>query len=223
MKSPQPSRAVVEVFSASFRQHVRLLIAWGLESAIVCISQTDKEEDITGFLSDGIDEVLRSYREKWCKHYSVHNERPISSEERSGNSRREIDLTIEFVASRYKPEYVFEAKPLNSLKPYQRESNYTNKEALQRFISGEYAVFTASYPEVGMLGYVLSDTPNQWRDRLKSAIDNNQNSLRLIPPQVDTITVPNFPFEWVSEHERESSKRSVKVYHLLLNCRQEVE
>lgn len=219
MKSPYPSRAIVELFTDSFRKHVRLLIAWGLDSAIEQIRQTEKEEDITGFLFDAIDELLCLEREKWCKHYDVHNERPISSKERAGNSRREVDLIIKFVTSRYKPEYVFEAKPLNYLKYHQRESNYINESALQRFIRGEYAEFTARYPEVAMLGYVLSDTPEQWRDRLKLAIAENQVTLRLISSQVDVVTIANFPYEWTSEHERESSDRHVKVYHLLLNCR----
>ncbi len=218
MKSPQPGRAVVEVFSASFRHHVRLLIAWGLELAIDSIRQTDKEEDITGFLSDAMNKILDTYREPWCKHYDVHNEHPISSRERAGNSRREIDLLIKFVTHRYKPEYVFEAKPLNYPKLYQRENNYINKDALQRFIRGEYAEFTARYPEVGMLGYVLSDTPEQWCKRLKLAIDNDPD-LYLIPPQIDIVTVSNFPYEWMSEHQRESSARPIKIYHLLLNCR----
>jgi hypothetical protein len=219
MKSLQPSRAIVDVFSDSFRQHVRLLIAWGLELAIDHIRQTDEEEHITGFLFDAIDEVLYSNRAAWCKHYDVHNERPISSGGQPGKSRREIDLLIKFVTSPYRPEYVFEAKPLNYLKPYQRESNYINKGALQRFIRGEYDVFTSRYPEAGMLGYVLSDTPEQWSERLMLVIDNNQALLRLIPPQVSIVTVSSFPYEWVSEHKRESSERPIKIYHLLLNCR----
>jgi hypothetical protein len=220
MKSTQPTRAIVDVFTASFRQHVRLLIAWGLELAIEQIRQTDQEEHITSLLFDAIDEVLRAYPQRWCKHYDVHNERPISNSERLGHSRREVDLIIKFVTSPFKPEYVFEAKPLNYAKYYQREGNYIHIEALQRFIKGEYAEYTARYPEVGMLGYVLSDTPEVWRDRLKLSINNNRSLLRLVSQQNDIEIIPQFPCEWISEHQRESSTRTVKVYHLLLNCRQ---
>ena len=219
MKSLQPSRVVVKTFSASFRQHVRLLVAWSLELAIDYIRQTDDEEKITGLLSAAVEEVLLSHREKWCKHYDIHNEHPMYDEEQSGKSRKKLDLTVKFVADFYRPEYVFEAKPLNSSKSHQRENNYINERALQRFIRGKYAAYTARYPEVGMLGFVLSDTSEQWSNRLKLAIDNNQTLLCLIPPQVNVIITPEFPYEWMSEHKRESSERPIKVYHLLLNCR----
>jgi hypothetical protein len=219
MKSTRPSQFTIESFSASFRRHVRLLIAWGLELAMEQIRSSDKEEEITGFLADSIDEILNSYRENWCKHYDVHNERPISSGGRSGNSRREIDLIIKFVTSPYKPEYVFEAKPLNYGKPHQREANYIDHKGVQRFLRGEYAIFTHRYPEVGMMGYVLTDSIEVWRERLMQAMTNNSSSLRLTSLQATDLVVNEFPLEWFTEHERESSDRPVRVCHLLLNCR----
>lgn len=219
MKSPQPSRPIVDIFTKSFRRHVHLLVVWGHELAIDNIQSTDLEEYITNFLFDAIDTVLCSGGEKWFKYYDVHNERPISSKNRYGNSRREVDLIIKLVAHPYKPEYVFEAKSLNYIKNHQRENNYINESALQRFLKGEYADYTGRYPEVGMIGYVLSDSVEQWRDRLKTAIDNNKALLRLYSKQSDVAVITELPYEWMSEHERSSASTPIRIYHLLLNCR----
>ncbi len=151
----------------------------------------------------------------WCVNYAVRNEDPISCGSRSGKDRREIDLVFQFVSRKGRPEYVFEAKPLNYAKKYQRASNYVNKEGMGRFISGEYANYTASYPEVGMIGYVLSDSIEQWCSRLKKAISDKSKELRLIPPQRDSKIIDDFPVEWVSIHKRDSSDNPIQIFHLL--------
>lgn len=218
MKKKQASPFISKSVWTLFRVHAHLLIAWGLEDAKSKI-RTDDEEEITGIIHREIKDILRSGRTPWCSHYSAHNEEPIPEGEREGKARRKIDLIIEYVTAIGHPEYIFEAKPLNYPKKYQRMGNYTGGEGLGRFIVGEYADYTINYPEVGMLGYVLSDKPEQWRDRLQEAIDRKKTELCLRSPQRDIDVIDAFPLEWISEHERESSKSLVTVYHILLDCR----
>ena len=216
-KGTLSSEIVFEAFSEVFRLQVHLLLAWGYEYARAQI-ESDDENDITDLLYQSIRHILRSGRATWCDNYSVHNEAPISGGKHTGKARRSIDLLIEYVTLPGRPEYVFEAKPLNYPKRYQRVGNYVGRDGVKRFLSGEYADYTANYPEVGMLGYVLSDTLEHWRKDLKKVIDNKSTQLRLKGPQQDVHLIDAFPLEWVSQHERDSNDHPITIYHILLDC-----
>lgn len=135
-----------------------------------------------------------------------------------GKDRRKTDLFVEFVGRKGRPEYVFEAKPQNYSKTHQRTGYYVGSEGMERFLEGEYADYTAEYPEVGMIAYVLSDSVAIWQDRLKRAIDQRQDQLRLDALQEDVAIVDEFQFEWRSQHRRSSSKNTISIYHILLDC-----
>lgn len=223
MKETQVSSTVFETFTSAFRTHVHLLLAWGYEQAKPQINQlkTDDEDTITGLLAQEIQSTLDSgcKGRMWGISYNVKNDHPIPGGNRMGRERRRIDILIEYHTQSIRPKYVFEAKPLNYSKAYQREGNYTDKKGMCRFIlKGEYAEFSKNYPEVGMLGYVLSDTEKCWYTRLKEAIDQKRTTLRLKSSQYDSAVIEEFPLEWVSEHERESVERPLKIYHILLDC-----
>jgi len=218
MKEEVPSKQTFDVFSDIFRRQVHLLIALGMDGARTKIKPGSEEEDITGFIAAAIQHHLRRRTFKWTKDYAVHNEKPIPGAKHSGKERECLDLVVEFVAQAGRPEYVFEAKPLNYAKGWQLMANYTNKdEAMGRFLKGEYAMYTARFPEVAMLGYVHTDTVETWRERLKKAIARKRTELALRATQQDVSVIPQFPAEWVSEHDRESAPdRPVTIYHLLL-------
>jgi len=220
VKKTKPDTQPAIPFTSRFRKDVHQLIAWGVEDAKSKIENTEAEEKITNFIRNAIRDKLRSTRERWWRNYDVHNEEPISSENRTGNDRREIDLLIKWVTRIQQPEYVFEAKPLNYVKKYQRTGNYVDNEGMGRFIKGEYADYTASYPEVGMLGYVLSNTPEQWCAWLQEAISKKSKALKLVESsQQDVKVIDTFPLEWISKHKRCSARHPVTIYHILLNCR----
>lgn len=218
MTSTKPSRIVFDSFTDVFRRHSRIIVARGFGTIKSSIVGEKDEENITDALFHAIDIMLEGNNPRWYKHYEVHNERPISGGKRKGRSRREIDLAIRLTSDIGRPEYVFESKPLNYSKSHQREGNYINEQALQRFLKGEYAEYTARFPEVGMLGYVLSDTVEFWRDKLKAAILVNQGKLRLIGEQRNALIIGEFPYEWTSTHSRDSSQKPVIIYHILLDC-----
>jgi hypothetical protein len=198
------------------RLRVHLLIAWGYERAKPLLD-TEDEEEISDILYQNIQHLLMVQEESWMANFDIKNEDPISGGQRKGKSRREIDLIIEFTG-RGRPQYVFEAKALNWRKRHQRIDNYVNSQGLGRFITGEYADYTARFPEVSMLGYVLSDSVSDWYTWLNSAIDERKDNLHLFQTQEDVTICAKIPFEWVSIHKRESSDLPVTIYHILFDC-----
>ncbi len=157
---------------------------------------------------------LLSQEPEWSGFYNIHNEYAIPSDEHPGKQRKCIDLAIVFVAGRGRPEFVLEAKQLNHAKSYQRAGNYTGAEAMKRFLSGDYAAYTARFPEVGMLGYVLSDSVGAWRDRLKAAIKDKGPTLAPRRPQQDVRSIADFPLEWTSGYNQQSTSLPVMIYHI---------
>jgi len=218
MKREGPEAFVIEQFATAFRLQVHLLLAAGIDVARSEIEQDSEEEAITGFIADAIHRYLIRQPVPWTKFYAVRNEHPIPNAARPGKKRKEIDLIIELAEGEGRPEYVFEAKQLNSAKPHQQAGNYTNTEAMGRFLAGEYAKYTARFPEVGMLGYVLSDTAATWHGRLKGAIVARSMELSLQLPQEEVSIVDVFPLEWTSVHDRTSATRPVTIYHILVPC-----
>ena len=195
---------------------MHLLLAWGYEQARSSIV-TEDEEEITDILYQKIHHLLLLEQKRWMASYAVKNEDPISGGRRKGKSRREIDLIIELTV-RGRPQYVFEAKVLNSRKNYQRTDNYVNRNGMGRFIEGEYADYTAQFPEIGMLGYILTNSTEEWQAWLQTAIDERKDELRLRLPQKVVKICAAFPMEWISDHDRVSSDQPVAIYHILLNC-----
>ena len=214
-----PTKEYFGLFLSSFRENVHRLIHRGYEDARCRIqhpkNNQDKEEpSITGFLAKAIKDRLNAFDpdDDWCRYYAVYEEFPVETDGRSGKYRSRVDLIIEFIVSTPKgrPEYVFEAKRLKK-----RVSDYTDSDGMGCFISGRYA---SRYNEAGMLGYVQSDGLAEWKNKVKSKICLDAQELNLIGTQRDKQVIDAFPTEWVSEHNRNSVKRSITIYHILLDC-----
>ena len=216
MKETEISPPFIQTYSPVFRLQAHLLLAWGYEQAQTTLATQD-EEEITDALYEQIQMILLLEEEAWMVNYAAKNEDPITGGKRKGKKRREIDLIIEFTG-RGRPQYVFEAKVLNWRKRYQRTDNYTSESGMGRFLEGEYADYTARFPEVGMLGYVLSDSLPEWQARLKKAVDDRSEQLGLHLPQKDVAVCEHFPLEWVTVHQRNSADTPLTIYHILLDC-----
>lgn len=213
-----PDQEYFGPFLTSFREHAHLLVHWGYEDVRHRIQppvniQDEDEESITGFLVVAIKGRLAALDQaNWCKYYSVHEESPIETEGRFGKRRFRVDLIIES-ASEGRCEYIFEAKALKKNKhPVGR---YTGSDGMGCFISGKYA---SRYDEAGMLGYVQSDGLAEWKDKVRRKIDQDAKKLSLTGSQRDEQVIDAFPLEWVSEHNRNSGRRSITIYHILLDC-----
>ncbi|MFL5706055.1 MAG: hypothetical protein ACJ8AG_25000 [Ktedonobacteraceae bacterium] len=216
MKSTTPDPSHFQPWKVAFRKNAHLLINAGYSTGRAKITTNEhKEEHITEFIVCGIkDWMRRSDRPSWCKYYSVHEEAPVSGKGSHGKSRPRTDIFIELGSHRERPEYVFEAKRLRA--NGFEAGKYTGIEGMGCFTAGIYA---AGYDEAAMLGYVQSNTLIEWKKRVKKSIMKTATGLYLQSAQYDEIVIPDFPLEWVSEHERHNSKDTpVRIYHILLDC-----
>ena len=216
MKSNKPDPSHFQAWKVAFRKNAHLLINVGYGAGRAKVTTNEhKEEHITEFIVCGIkDWMRRSDCPSWCKYYSVHEEAPVSGKGSHGKSRPRTDIFIELGSRRERPEYVFEAKRLRA--NGFEAGKYTGVEGMGCFTAGIYA---AGYDEAAMLGYVQSNTLIEWKKRVKKSIMENAAGLYLQSAQYDEVVIPDFPLEWVSEHERHNGEGSlVRIYHILLDC-----
>lgn len=218
MKTLKPNHFIVDQFWLAFRKGVHRLIWMGYQRAMIRIRATSDEESVTGFLYEAICEIIKYGDNSWCQKYEAKNENPLPSSVRTGKTRRKTDLIILHVFKRSHPEFVVEAKALNSAKTHQREDNYLNEDGLQRFLKGDYADYTSKYPEVAMVGYIFTDTPEEWQRKLKAEIDIRAKELFVAGPQKDIKIIDELPFEWKSNHTRNRGNSDLAIYHILLSC-----
>ena len=212
-----PSREYFGAFSDVFKQQVHRLIALGYQDALPKIktstAQDHDETAITGYIVSALRNRKRDLRRtpSWIKHYSFHDDPPLDDETKSGRRRKRADIIIEWDDKR-SPEFVFEAKRLR--KNGYRVDKYVGLEGMGCFLSGDYA---NRYDEAAMLGYVQSDSLNFWKQKVWNKIETEANSLELLQ-QINVNISPDFPDEWLSEHNRKKVGRKIKIYHILLDC-----
>ena len=147
----------------------------------------------------------------WCEDFSVMENRPIEKEGCEGKYRPQPDLIIEG-NMRGRPEYVFEAKRLKT--PGFGIGKYLGNDGLGCFLSGKYA---ARYDEAAMLGYVQSDSPGYWQKETQEKI--NQRKVSLLSVRQAAEIINDLPNAWLSIHKRDGMKRSISIYHILLDFR----
>jgi hypothetical protein len=206
------SDAISHNFTEQFREDVHQLLAWGVEASNHEIQSSNEEEtNISGFIKEAIQKrIWTSDRPDWCKWYFVTDDTHVPLKGRAGRSRPRADIII--LSNQARAEYIFEAKRLR--KNGYPVSGYTGDEGMGCFISGQYA---SKYNEVGMIGYVQSDSVAIWKEKIRKKIDKT-NKLQLIPPQSDVKIIDEFPLEWVSNHKRDSLESPIAIYHILLDC-----
>ncbi|HMH09607.1 MAG TPA: hypothetical protein VK553_02780, partial [Candidatus Nitrosopolaris rasttigaisensis] len=210
------NRLWFDTYWPSFRLHVHELLAWGYEDAISKIGQEHEEEEITGFISEAIQErLISSDCPRWCERYSLKEDNPVPGKGLTGKRRKVPDFIFELTIAP-RPWYIFEAKRLRLDKNF-REGYYFGK-GLERFLREEYA---SKYLEAGMIGYVQCDTLDNWMGRLKQYLDKDtekkEPKLHLKSYSQDEQVIGTFPKEWVSKHIRETGNE-ITIYHILLDC-----
>lgn len=215
MKTTKPEATYFGAYPHSFRVHAHKLIALGYRYACQRIrSDSEEEPTITGFITEGIQDQLRALEcPGWFKNYFVKEDTPIKKKGKIGRRRPRPDIIIESNL-RGRPEYIFEAKLLR--KQGHGADKYLGADGMGCFISGRYA---ERYDEAAMLGYIQSDSLVYWKTKVKSAVDTDESKLLLKKSQHDVKIIDDFPFEWISTHERYSINRSINIYHILLDCR----
>lgn len=204
----------VNLYDKFFRRDAHQLLAWGYQDAKHKFNSKLEETEITGFIAEKI-EARFDHPDTPAKfdRYSLSEDKPVSSEGRTGKSRRRLDLVIECSSSKPRPSYIFEAKRL--CKASASIGDYTGEEGLQRFV---YEKYGAQYPEAAMIGYIQSDNYEYWIKEMNRKFDRDQkNDLRIIQKLKQIQIINSLPYEWFSEHERSTGKK-IAIYHILLDC-----
>jgi len=141
---------------AAFRRHCHRFLAISHQQALVRIqNEPDEETDITGYLCEALENWFRSHPDDSFLFF-VKDDPPLSGSGRTGKRRPRTDVIIGYAAGR-RPEFFFEAKRLHRTKA--TSSRYTGPDGMGAFISSRYA---SQYPEAAMVGYVQSDTMENW-------------------------------------------------------------
>ncbi len=196
-----------------FCRHVHLLLAEGYSRLIPNQLRKAAEEDITGELVRTINEYFDDPSSPdWVSRYMTSEEERVNDGKRLGKARRRLDITFVCAAQRPRPRFRFECKRLGKSGDV---AKYLSGDGMGAFLDGTYA---ADDHQVGMIGYVQSNTTESWAVRIQRRLSNGSFNRTLI----GATTWRNFQFESrigmtrVSRHRRKSRLPIVDVYHTFL-------
>jgi hypothetical protein len=198
----------------AFRRHCHRLLALGYQGALHKIRhEAAQETDITNYLCDAMDNCLRTLPDgDWLKKLYVKDDPHVGGEGRTGKKRLKADIIIGLTKGT-RPEFVFEAKLLRRKEA--PASRYIGMDGMGCFLNGRYA---SEYIEAAMIGYVQSDTLEHWQATLQAEIEAKAQSLEMDHIEKQVSFPDSFPLEWSSSHRRKEAA-SVKLFHILLDCR----
>jgi hypothetical protein len=121
-----------------------------------------EETDITGKLCDEMNAVLDgAYAPDWATFVTVVDDQPESVRGRTGKRRPRTDVCVRCTNPRPEHRFRFEAKRLNEKAAL---AIYLGETGMLALIQGYYGALSYA----GMIGYVQTSTPAEWRDRAKS-------------------------------------------------------
>jgi hypothetical protein len=212
MTAPRLSPKLTTPVWAAFRRRCHRLLAIGYREALPRIlKEPDQETDITGYICEALKVWFRQNpNDSPC--FDVHDDPPLAGSGKTGKRRARTDIIINFTAGN-RPEFFFEAKRLHRKKA--PGSRYTEAGGMGCFISGRYA---SNYGEAIMIGYVQTDTLEQWHGELQGRVQSESKELNLERTEALVKFDLSFPLEWASTHRR-NRLGSVRLFHVLLDCR----
>ncbi len=205
-------------YPAQFRRHCHQLIAFGYR-AIRCEGHSESDEDlITQRLRQAIqtgqsDGVLPH----WADRYFVYDQLPVDVPGYEGKNRPKIDIHVQSNESPHRPLYHFEAKRLRTGNTHS-VSEYVGKDGLDMFLAELYG---RTGDEGGMLGYVQSESPTHWAEKIGNKLHPDPPGNHRLIPEGGWSRVPliaELEHTYVTRHAR-PSLRNITVYHTLLDFR----
>lgn len=204
----------IQVYEKSFRKDAHQLLAWGYQDSLGKIHADLQEEEITGFICAAIEERLNDPQiNKRFDRYFLNEEKPISSQGRTGKKRFRLDIVIQDSRAKPRQEYIFEAKRLR--RKSHSIGDYTGKDGMQCFIDNRYA---SKCPEAAMIGYLQSDNYCYWQQELQRKFNQDtDNKLRLNGELRQVELISSLPHEYLSQHQR-VSETLIIIYHIFLDC-----
>lgn len=76
-----------------FRRHVHELLAWGYEDAKSRITHNHEEEEITGFITEAIqNRLVTADCPRWCERYALKENNPVPGKGLTGKRRNWLCL-----------------------------------------------------------------------------------------------------------------------------------
>jgi hypothetical protein len=194
---------------AQLRRHTHQLIAAGYRKMTPAIYAEWKEPDITGELCRAIQDYIESSQAPdWVTNYALRDDPKLNVAGKHGESRPRIDIEFELVRRGSRPRFRFEAKRLG---PRHTLGVYLGSEGMGAFLSDYYPL---THPEAGMLGYVQSDTVNDWLSKLIKIFQRESEQYFIVKDGFNEDILTQGLVTWKSEHLM--PKTSLKIWHTLL-------
>ena len=147
--------------------------------------------------------------------FSIHEKQKQNDGELEGNYRLELDICFERTGRGPHPIFKVEAKPLGPSHPV---GTYLGPKGLGAFISSEYA---SEQGDAGMLGYVQSNTIEEWVDSLGGKLGTSPGDFGVLPDGAwQANGFPGGPaFTYRTRHNRLGGFAAITIFHTLLDFR----
>ena len=198
----------------AFIGNVHRLLALGYARLDVQKYHEADEDLLTQDLKTALRELTEDIRgPRWVSHFAIHEKRRQDDSQRQGNSRLELDIVFERTQRGPHPCFSIEAKRLGPKHPV---GIYLGPEGLGAFISCEYA---KEHDDAGMLGYVQSETLDDWCSALESklAISPGKYSVEATGTWRRHIFRDGPATTYRSCHKRPTGYKPITIYHTLLD------
>lgn len=184
-------------------------------------NHTHSEEDaITQRI---VEEIRLAQRDRslprWADRYFIRDQVLVAGKNLIGMKRPRIDIEIESAESQYRPLFHFEAKRLRNADSVR---DYLNHKGLGRFLGEKYARSTR---EGGMVGYVQSDLPDQWAQKIERKLQRNQKNEFCLTADGDWTAIrliSELKHTYRTQHDRPTFD-PITVYHTLLEFQERRE
>ncbi len=200
-------------FHGAFVGQVHQLIRLGYDRLDPTKHSTSTETTITGHLLQAMEHVCDDPPEAikpWIGFYHPAEETPVHAAGRTGSDRQRLDIRITSSRTLPRSRFCFEAKRLGPNHPV---STYLGDEGLGCFLNGEYA---PNDDMGGMLGYVQSDTVDQWATKIAKSLDRSATKY-LVTDAWAQHSMPDGPDGlFRTQHSRRTVDHDIAVYHSLL-------
>ena len=171
------------------------------------------EPSITGNLVESIRAVMNDPKSpRWMNFFHVEDDPPVNNGTQTGKRRDRVDIELSSAVRRPRCRFSFEAKRLGVKNPV---SDYVGCNGLGCFLDGKYA---AKSDDAGMIGYVQSDSPDKWADKLAAQLNGSVTGHAVCSDgQWKVNKFKNGPgHTFHTRHKRKTIDREINIYHSLL-------
>ena len=154
--------------------------------------------------------------------FAIHEKMRQNDGVLDGNSRLEFDICFQRTGRGTHPMFKVEAKRLGQRHrvgtSLEQKGTYLGQDGLGAFMSAEYA---SEQEDAGMLGYVQSNTVEEWAESLAAMLGTASGDFNVSPD--GTWQAHGFPegpaFTYRTRHTRSGGFAAITIFHTLLDFR----